>query len=145
MGSPGPDPALTHVPAPSSLSAAGSALTPAEPAGWKGSRLRVPRSAGQATTEPGIQPTLPAIQPDPRLVCKRSRLTSSSRRQLPRTPATLSAETFHWTGAAEPTLGGLKGRGLYDDANYVFFLPTHGLELLRDTGGMKAYFCTKNP
>lgn len=55
----GPAPALTRVPVPPSLPAAGSALTPAEPAGWKGTRLRVPRSAGQATTEPGIQRTLP--------------------------------------------------------------------------------------
>ncbi|XDA87936.1 hypothetical protein R6Z07M_017617 [Ovis aries] len=66
----------------------------------------------------------PAIQPDPRLVCKRARLTSSSRRQLPRTPATLSAETFPWTGATEPTLGGLKGRGLYDVAD-VFYERMH--------------------
>ena len=84
----------------------------------------------------------PAVQPDQGLVWKRPSLTSSGR-QLPRTPATLSPETFHWNGSAAPTLGGLKGRGFYADTDNLFF--THELELPRDTDSMNTYFCAKNP
>lgn len=141
----GPDPCTNaRCLSPLPLPAMGSALTSAEPAGWKGSRLRVRRSAGPShhrARDPADAPRPSSLNPKASVQAARPDLLL---------PAAASSTPSHPVRRdLSPGLGlrnrlwRFEGRGLM--TSQISFLRTHALELLRDTGGMKAYFCAKSP